>query len=349
MVAANGQDGFLSTVLALEQGSKVLALTRSRDARLSFLESRNPKLIYKWSEDYIFKLTEHISSFRPTYVFYFASQHGPSGTMPANSHSLELTELLTRTVPDQLISSAKKENFGITLPLSSRLYSGYLEGAKGTVSVDLDTPPKPNDFYGYGKLELLQMSNRARSEGVYVNSPILFNHGSIFSKTGYVSHAIANAIASRMSSNYPHPRISEPSAQVDLSDAVRVVDYLLSMKDGSNGPVLVSSGVTPTISYLIHEQSKVVSRWLDKPVASVREVTASSPTLTAPTSLLSISKIEAPDSYNWLGGMAVAKLFSVVGGVDDSLPQAVRDTLPFTFRGIAPELLSDLTPKEYET
>ena len=349
VVAANGQDGFLATVLSLEQGAEVLALTRSRDSRLSSLESQNPDLVYKWSNDYIFKLDEYISVFLPTHVFYFASQHGPSGTMPATRESIELTELLTRKIPEVLINLAKSKNFGLTLPLSSRMYAGYTEGARGPVLVDLETLPKPNDFYGYGKLELLQISTRARSEGVYVNSPILFNHGSMFSKPGYVSHAIADEIASRISKNHPHSRVTNPNAPLDLSDAVRVVNFLLSMQEAANGLVLVSSGVTPKISQLIHEQSTVVAGWLDKPLVNLEDVpSVDLPVLTAPTSPLALSEDEISKNFSWLGGMALTKVLSGMGGASYSLPKEVMDTLPITFRALAPNLVFELIPKEID-
>ncbi len=347
VIAANGQDGFLTTVIALEQGATVLSLTRTLDTRLLALESQNANLSYKWKADYLSNLPEYIGTFSPTHVFYFASEHGPSGTMFSTRQTLQVTDLLTLRVPEILIDYAKRLNFGLTLPLSSRLYSGYLEEGRGDVIVDLDTPPWPNDFYGQGKLHLMQISNEAREEGVYINSPILFNHGSIFSKSGYVSHAIANTIAALLTSDSRGHAVADPSAALDISDAVRVANFLFSAQEESNGLVLVSSGVTTTIADLINEQSQLVAAWIgqsvDKPTLGVKH---RAPTLIAPTSPLVISKNKREENYAWLGTMALAKVFSRVSEVKTPLPTAFRDFLPLTFRNIPANFLHRLSPPE---
>ncbi len=345
VVAANGQDGFLTTVLALEQKSSVLALTRNLDHRLSRLASQDDNLAYHFSHDYLFNLPRLVSDFSPTHVFYFASEHGPSGTMTPTKQSVEDTELLTREIPEILIDLAKSQNFNITFPLSSRIYSGYLEGAKGKIVIDLDTKPKPNDYYGQGKVNLLRLCEKARDEGVFINSPILFNHGSIFSRPGYVSHAISKAIASWLTNDSKNFEVSNPSAQVDLSNAMRVVDFLLSMKGASNGPVLVSSGATSTIADIVIEQSREVALWIDRPLNKPwPQMFQSGPCLTAPTSPFAFCQKGERVDYDWLGGMALLGLYFRTDDGDTIPPIAVSKSLPSSFRTLSPNQLEYFIP-----
>ncbi len=345
VVAANGQDGFLTTVLALEQESSVLALTRNVDHRLSRLASQDSNLSYQFSQDYLFNLPRLVSDFSPTHVFYFASEHGPSGTMSPTKKSVEDTELLTREAPEILIDLAKKNNFNITFPLSSRIYSGYLEDAKGNIEIDLDTKPKPNDYYGQGKVNLLRLCEKARDEGVFINSPILFNHGSIFSRPGYVSHAISKAIASWLTNDSTNFEVSNPSAQVDLTNAMRVVDFLLSMKEASNGPVLVSSGVSSTIADIVIEQSREIALLIDRPVRKHwPQIFQSGPCLTAPSSPFALSLKGEGVDYSWLGAMAFLGLYFRTADGDNIPPITVTRSLPSTFRTFSTNELENFIP-----
>jgi GDP-D-mannose dehydratase len=350
VVAANGQDGFLTTVLALEQKSIVLALTRNLDHRLSRFASQDANLEYQFSQDYLSNLPRLVAEFSPTHVFYFASEHGPSGTMSPTKQSLDCTEFLTRKIPEVLINLAKRNNFKITFPLSSRMYSGYLEDAKGIIEIDLDTPPKPNDYYGEGKASLLRICEIARDEGVHINSPILFNHGSIFSRPGYVSHAISNAIASWLMSDSRTYEISNPSAQVDLSDAMRVVNLLLNMTtEAYNGPVLVSSGTTSTIADLIFEQSRQVAEWIERPFDKQRpDVAQSGACLTAPTSPFALPQGGKEADYSWLGSMALLGLQFGTNNGDKLLPNPVAQSLPFTFRNLTANQIEYFIPTGFD-
>lgn len=343
MIGANSQDGFLTTVLALEQGDHVLALTRHPDLRLKALEGRYPKLKYKWNRNYLLDLPKFLASFCPSHVFHFASNHAPSG---ATKVFVDSTDLLTRTVPLTLITIAKKLKFGITFPLSSRIYSGHLEGATGPVVVDADTSPNPQDYYGEGKVALLRISELAREGGVYVHSPILFNHGSIFSKPGYVSHAIASFIASAASSSGANSPVSHPHLRVDLSNAFKVAEHLLKSVAGANKSEFLGSGITPRISELIREQTKVVSGWLGAPVSYQLDTPRlPAPVITASESPLHQTDYDLGRSFAWLGGMAYVKLMSSNLAGTTALPLEVQDSLPLSFRRLPVSQIASLAPR----
>jgi len=254
-------------------------------------------------------------------------------------------EILTREVPEILIGLAKKNNFNITFPLSSRMYSGYLEDARGKIEIDLDTKPKPNDYYGQGKVTLLRLCEKARDEGVFINSPILFNHGSIFSRPGYVSHAISKAIASWLTNDSTNLEVSNPSAQVDLTNAMRVVEFLLSKKGASNETVLVSSGETSAIADIVIDQSREIALWIDRPLNKPwPQIFQSGPCLTAPTSPLAFCQKRERVDYSWLGGMALLGLYFKTDAGEDTLPIAVARSLPSTFRTLSINQLEFFTP-----
>jgi nucleoside-diphosphate-sugar epimerase len=347
ILGANGQDGFLSTVLCLERGAKVLAFSRTKDIRLTNLAGRNPSLTLHSDADYLKDLRyldASLSLFCPTHLFYFASDHGPAGTMLENPHAVASTMWLNEDVPEFLFKTALTHGFGLTLPLSSRIYSGNLEGIQGPVEVDNKTPPNPTDFYGEAKANLLAMSAKARDDGIYVNSPVLFNHDSIFKKKGYVGWAAAEYIAG-LFSGMPAEGPRNPSALVDISDAHKVVHLMLDMRNNSNSVELISSGNALPISSLIDQEARALGLLLalETPKKEFLKGMGGG-TLIAPTSPLAKSVPIRADGFPWLGLMALSRFAADQKLESGVIPVRLFEALPETYRSHIPGMLHQLSP-----
>lgn len=346
VLGANGQDGFLATVMALEQGHGVLAISRRADLRLSNLAREYPQLKLKVQNDYMRELTtleKDLREFEPDHVLYLVSSQGPSGssisTYDNNWTSIEF--------PRKLIDWAKQAKFGLTLPLSSRMYSGHLEGRRGAVDIGLSWPTKPNDAYGSAKARLLEMSSKARDEGVFVHSPVLFNHDSIFKKNGFVGSAAADAIASFFSPNYEN-RISNPLALLDITDAVSVVRALLRMMGSVNDVTMFSSGRAKSVREIALGEIEFLKQTLDLESAYPQPLDLwtgeASPCLISSDtdSEYKFESSEAP--YRWLSLMVFSRLAQNRMLPSMSLPLVLKGNLPKTFWGTEPLDLQGLTP-----
>jgi GDP-D-mannose dehydratase len=347
IIGANGQDGFLSTVLSLEQGARVLALSRKLDNRLRRLAEGDPRLTLYTGADYLRNLEDLraiLTEFNPTHLFYFASDHGPAGTMRESTNSMAATTWLNANVPEFLVKTAKNLNCGLTLPLSSRMYSGYLEGVEGLVEVDQETPPHPTDFYGEAKVKLLRISAQAREGGIYVNSPILFNHDSIFKKKGYVGWVAADYIAALFTSK-PAEAPRNPSALVDISDAHKVVRLMLKMRNGANGAEFLSSGIALPISSLITEEARALGPLLglETPKLKFLEGKAEG-VLIASTSPIAGNVESQTGGHPWLGLMALSRLEQKNKSDRNELPVRLLEALPETYWGNSPGMIHQLSP-----
>lgn len=347
VISANGQDGFLSLVRALEQDSTVMALTRNMDSRITELVKRHPKLVHYFRQDYLEDtswLISRLEFFHPTHVFYFASNHGPFGTMKADSNSLAQTNQLSRIVPRLLINLAKKIGFGLTFPLSSRIFSGYLTGRSGEVSIEEGTEPKPEDFYGQAKVDLMKLSEVARQRGVYVNSPILFNHDSIFKKPGYVGSAAAKVIASRLAkSTYNLP--INLDARVDISDALLVTEAVYDMRQGSNSSPLLGSGVAMRVGTLVSEQTSFLGEILNIATDSGEYLPdGDHAVLVSASSSISRHRGSGPERNSWLSVMAFSELAKNQIVTPAVIPNLLRAPLPRIFWGMNPSSLHQLSP-----
>ena len=346
VLGANGQDGFLATAMALEQGHGVLAISRRADLRLSNLAREYPLLKIKVQNGYLRELTsleKDLREFEPDHVLYLASSQGPSGSsISKNENNWTSVE-----VPGKLIDWAKQAKFGLTLPLSSRMYFGHLEGRRGAVDIGLSWPTKPIDAYGSAKARLLEMSLKARDEGVFVHSPVLFNHDSIFKKNGFVGSAAADAIASFFSPNYEN-RIANSLALLDITDAVSVVRALLRMMGSVNSVTMFSSGRAKSVRDIALGEIEFLKQTLDVespyPQPSGSWTGEASPCLissdTAPDFKIELS--EAP--YRWLSLMVFSRLAQNGMFPSMSLPPVFRGNLPKTFWGTEPLELQGLTP-----
>jgi GDP-D-mannose dehydratase len=346
VLGANGQDGFLATVMGLEQGYEVLAISRHADPRLSKLSRRHHLLSIKVHKDYLKEfstLEETLREFNPSHVLYLASSQGPSGSPISKAEN----NWMSIEVPTALIKWARVENFGLTLPLSSRMFSGHLEGKTGAVDIDLSWPTKPNDAYGAAKVTLMELCSKARDDGVFIHSPVLFNHDSIFKKSGYVGSAAAEAVASFFSPDYKY-RIANPLALLDVTDAVSVVGDMLRMMHTANSVTILSSGLAFSVEDIVAGEVEFLRRILDlnilypKPLGSR---TGKSSACLISSVAQHPRKVQPGLSPNtWLSLMGFSRLTQNRFLPVSVLPPILKNALPKTFWDIEPAELHSLTP-----
>jgi GDP-D-mannose dehydratase len=346
VLGANGQDGFLATVMGLEQGYEVLAISRHVDPRLSKLSRRHHLLSIKVQNDYLKELSTlegTLREFDPCHVLYLVSGQGPSGSPISKVEN----NWMSIEVPAALIKWAGIEKFGLTLPLSSRMFSGHLEGKTGAVDIDSSWPTKPNDAYGAAKVRLMELCSKAREEGVFIHSPVLFNHDSIFKKSGYVGSVAAEAVASYFSPDYKY-RIANPLALLDVTDAVSVVRDMLRMMHTANSVTILSSGLAFSIEDIVAGEVEFLRRILDLDVLYPKPL--SSRTGESSACLISSAaqyprKVQSDLSpHAWLSLMAFSKLTQSEFLPVSILPPIFRNVLPKTFWEIEPAELHSLTP-----
>ncbi len=242
VLGANGQDGFLSTLLALEQGYSVTACTRVSDSRLIELATLFPSLKVVSEVDYLEgpNLMRIIQNSDPTHVMHLASSHGPAGTMLDSPIARDVAKFLNVVVPQSLINLGLSMGFHLTLPASSRVFSGYLSSTQATRRVSIRTPLNPSDYYGEAKAQLLEIAEIGRKAGLRIHSPILFNHDSLFKRAGYISWAIASNLAAQLQNLSP-PGFKAPGDLVNLSSAVDVCSFLIASGFDESGTTIVGS------------------------------------------------------------------------------------------------------------
>lgn len=252
ILGANGQDGFITSALALGQGYRVTAVMRSFDPRFEFLKSNFETLSVVQSPNYLEEgsLRALIIRRHPNHIFYFASQHGPAKSMIPSEDAVAASKHLNIAVPKMLIAMTAEHEASLTLPASSRVFSALLEGTSGPVVVNAETALDPGDYYGEHKSSLLQLAEVGRKQGAFIHSPILFNHDSMFKRKGYVGWAIANQIVEQLRGSSV-TTLRDPNALVDLSDAVEVCELLLKSATTRNERSVVSSGRSVSLGGLI--------------------------------------------------------------------------------------------------
>lgn len=225
---ANGQDGLILVLSALAKGYRVIGLSRRPDRRLESLKMKNPRLKTFSDINYLESdLESLVKNFGIGHVFFFASDHGPSGSMTATREAQQVSEYLNHKLPAKLTDLARRQKIGLTLPSSSRVFSGYLTNSSQTKVLDSGDAFWPTDYYGEHKAKLLERAALSRQDGVRVFSPILFNHDSIFKKKGYIGWAIAEYVASSLRSKPLSKHFRHPASLLDLSNAVEVCEILL--------------------------------------------------------------------------------------------------------------------------
>lgn len=271
ILGANGQDGFITSALALEQGYRVTAVMRSFDPRFEFLKSSFETLSVVQSPNCLEEgsLKTLIIRRHPNHIFYFASQHGPANSMIPSKDAVAASKFLNIAVPEMLIEIATEHEASLTLPASSRVFSALLKRASGPVVVNADTDLAPGDYYGEHKSSLLQLAEDGRRHGAFIHSPILFNHDSMFKRKGYVGWAIANDIVEQLGGSSVST-LRDPNALVDLSDAVEVCEFLLNSSTTRNERSVVSSGNSVSLGGLIQgalmRMGRVTPRTLDSDI-----------------------------------------------------------------------------------
>jgi GDP-D-mannose dehydratase len=197
-----------------------------------------------------------------SHTFYFASQHGPSQSMKPTKDATEASLSLNVTVPRTLIEISGERKSGLTLPASSRVFSGLLSKTEPIVKVSSDSALEPLDFYGEHKAELLLMAESARQNGARIHTPILFNHDSLFKRKGYVGWALAENIHG-IQGGAREVTFRNPSALVDLSDAVEVCQILLAEAFTRSETTLISSGVTRSLLEILMDSLKFLELEFD--------------------------------------------------------------------------------------
>ena len=258
--------------------------------------------------------------------------------------SLTHTHQLSQTVPKLLLRLAKKLGFGLTFPLSSRIFSGHLTGRVGVVALEPFAETKPTDFYGEAKVELMKLSESGRQQGVYVNSPILFNHDSIFKKPGYVGSAAAKVVASRLSKSIHHSLINL-EARVDISDALLVVESIYEMRQGSNSSPLLGSGVATCIGTLVSEQTSFLGGILNLVTDTDEYVPDNDqPVLVPACSSISVGRDSVQERNAWLSVMALSELAKNQMVNLERIPTVLIPHVPKTFWEMTPNSLHQLSP-----
>jgi GDP-D-mannose dehydratase len=224
------------------------------------------------------------------------------------------------------------------------MFSGYLTGRSGDVSIEEGTEPKPEDFYGQAKAELMELSQLARQQGVYVNSPILFNHDSIFKKPGYVGSAAAKVIASRLS-KLTHDSTIDLDASVDISDALLVVEAIYGMRQGYNSSPLLGSGVAMRVGTLVSEQTSFLGNILNIATDSGEYLPDSDHAVLVPaSSSISRERGSVPERNSWLSVMAFSELTKNQIVTPAVIPNLLRAPLPRTFWDLNPSSIHELSP-----
>lgn len=248
ILGANGQDGFLTTLLALERGTRVVAASRKPDNRLTEIRGGCGLLELEFGEKYLSdkELSRIIRKYRPRHVFHFASQHGPSGTMEESEQAKTSNYFLSEHVPKVLFDLMNKFEFGLTLPGSSRIYTGHLSNALEDVKISADTDFYPVDYYGEAKARMMILAMEARTSGLEANLPVLFNHDSIAKKKGYVGWAIAESLAKAHKNDSP-PTFRKPFARIDLSSAVDFCSEMLDQSSKKSGICIYSAGDSTSV------------------------------------------------------------------------------------------------------
>ncbi len=242
VLGANGQDGFLTTLLSLEKGHSVTACTRAVDPRLAQLATTFPNLKVISEVDYLEEpsLTRIVKNVNPTHVMHLASSHGPAGTMLDSPTARKMANFLNVVVPQSLIELGLNKGFHLTFPSSSRVFSGYLSSPRASRPVSTSTPLNPSDYYGEAKARLLDIAETGRRAGLRIHSPILFNHDSLFKRAGYISWVIASNVAAQIQNLSP-PGFKRPDDWLNLSSAVDVCMFLIERGIAESGTTLIGS------------------------------------------------------------------------------------------------------------
>lgn len=340
ILGANGQDGFITSALALSQGYRVTAVMRSFDPRFEFLTTNSETLSVVQSPNYLEEgsLKALIMRRPPNHIFYFASQHGPANSMIPSEDAVAASKFLNITVPEMLIDMATEHEASLTLPASSRVFSALLRGTSGPVVVNADTALDPGDYYGEHKSSLLQLAEAGRKQGALIHSPILFNHDSMFKRKGYVGWAIASDIVEQLGGS-PVSTLRDPNALVDLSDAVEVCELLLNSATTRNEHSVVSSGRSVSLGSLI--QGALMQMGHAAPRTGKTEVPETS-TLVGDVDHRQTLLTSRDRTFSALAIMALSmnsKLFRAEPsqfGILKALPECLRGQFPGTLQKFLP-------------
>lgn len=269
ILGANGQDGFITTAICCDVGMDVVAASRLPDSRLRRLAAKYPNLTLLEDETYLSKphLTKLFTATLPGHCFYFASQHGPAGSMKPTIENLDASKFLNITTPQLLCELALQVGCSLTLPSSSRIYSGYLDGASEDILINFDSRPFPSDYYGQDKLAMMEIAEISRTRGAVIHTPVLFNHDSMFKRDGYVSWAVARFMTAVIAGGET-VSLRNPLARVDLSNAVDVCRKLVAAAGDTNRTTLEGSGGSKFLAELALEGAGA----MDLPVSLAAEL-----------------------------------------------------------------------------
>lgn len=241
IVGASGQDGRLLTQELLERGYQVHGCTRTPPTSPLVCEHRQIDFLSQLAVE------QALTTLRPDEIYYLAAFHHST----EDSVALSADELLQRSFEIHVDGLRHfLEAIKSASPATRLFYaaSSHVFGGTATELQDERTPLSPASPYAISKAAGLECCRRARADGIYAATGILFNHESSLRRHSFLSQKVVQgALRARQDPTFKLI-LGDLGARVDWGYAPDYVDAMIRILQlPEAGDYVVSTGELHTV------------------------------------------------------------------------------------------------------
>ena len=241
----NGQDGRILSKMLTEKGEEVFGIARDTITMPQRVLFTQRKVDISNRREF----NSFLDQVQPSRIFHLAASHTNSVRMTSHGENNRDEMFAIHAEATKHILEWQKRNIKLgchsVIALSSQIFTPTLP----ITIIDEREVVKPSTIYGETKRLALQYLQEYRDKyGVATSGAILFNHSSIYSKHGFVLHALARQIANAVERSEPIITLNNFDAVLDISNAHNVCDAInrMSRMEASSDYIL-SSGVATSL------------------------------------------------------------------------------------------------------